>query len=141
MSVPPNVSLSDCPDLNSLIHLQNAEQENQRRRRMSSGGVPNATGPNGTNSGIAPSSSNVNPGRQSWPGNRTTTNFLQLPQSSPQGVPVMQGSGASANRIPLSVSSNSVVLQSPPGAIAVTPSSIGNRIQPGKVIKTYIVYQ
>ena len=141
MSVPPNVSLSDCPDLNSLIHLQNAEQENQRRRRMSSGGVPNATGLNGPNSGVGQSGSNVNPGRQSWPGNRTTTNFLQLPQSSPQGVPVMQGSGASANRIPLSVNSNSVVLQSPPGSIAVTPSTIGNRIQPGNVIKIYIIYQ
>ena len=34
---PPNVSLPECPDMSSLIHLQNAEQENQRRRRISSG--------------------------------------------------------------------------------------------------------
>merc|ERR1719242_2182237 len=40
---PPNVSLPECPDMSSLIHLQNAEQENQRRRRISSGqgGVQN----------------------------------------------------------------------------------------------------
>lgn len=133
LNVPPNVSLSDCPDLTSLIHLQNAEQENQRRRRISSGGgqSPMSTSTSNISASVAPNmgnGSNNSLTRQGWQGNRTT---IQLPHSSPQGLPLSQGAGATLNRTSPPVTSSLSMLHHPTGPTASVLNTSGYRLQSG----------
>jgi len=141
LNVPPNVSLSECPDLTSLMHLQNAQQENQRRRRMSSGGGPSSISNNGTNtSGISPNGvtgNNLAMSRQAWQGNMITNNTINLPQSSPQGLALGQGARAAVNRTPPSTTSSMSLLLSTPGSNTLAPTQSGLRIQgPSNAVST-----
>ena len=70
--VPPNVSIPDTPDLDSLILLQ------ERRRRMSSGGG-NGTGSTGTGSSAVPTTTSPRPPSQ--PGNFQTPSAAQQLQT------------------------------------------------------------
>ena len=89
---PPNVSLPECPDMSSLIHLQNAEQENQRRRRISSGqgGVHNRpTVSTNTSSNMA---SGILSGSGTVGNNPTIQNAWQGNNRMQLGMPTTQSS-------------------------------------------------
>ena len=133
LSVPPNVSLSECPDLTSLIHLQNAQQESQGRRRMSSGGGPSSISNNGnTLSGSAPNMNNVAMPRQGWRANMEANNTIRLPQSLPQDrLSFGQGAREAVSRTPPSAATSISMLQSPVGSNALVPITSGIRIQSG----------
>jgi len=110
--VPPNVSIPDCPDLNSLIHLQNADQENRRRRLSSGGGATAAVNATDHQSSI----------RQGW-----STLQQQLPsQPSPRGMQSQASSTAITSPLPLA-------LQSPQSTTA-PPNTLGNMLGKGKVL-------